>query len=320
MKNLITRCMILVAVVLSPVFGEAADDTKSILMITWRGLTPAEEGFVEKLGELGIDADIDHFDANRDQTELAGFLRENLDVLKTRDLIYTFGTTVTQTVNNFDIANVPRVFNIVADPVGVGLVGSLDCPPPGMTGAKMSLSPGVNLELFRKIHPVQTMAILFDPRENNAVSEADHLTIAAEKLGITPKRLRFAPDADETDLQLSSLIPQLEGVDALYVTASSSFIAHSGILKEIIPDDLVSIGSSTAYIDEGITLAFGTEYRERGEAAAELAAKILLDDVQPNKLPIDEIDAADAILFVNADSKAASTLRLENATNTVVYK
>ncbi|WP_209000449.1 hypothetical protein [Labrenzia sp. DG1229] len=56
-------------------------------MITWRGLTPAEEGFVEKLGELGVDADIDHFDAGRDQTDLAGFIRENLDVVKTRDLI-----------------------------------------------------------------------------------------------------------------------------------------------------------------------------------------------------------------------------------------
>ena len=97
-------------------------------------------------------------------------------------------------------------------------------------------------------------------------------------------------------------------------------MAHSGILKEIIPEDLVSIGSSTAYIDEGITLAFGTEYRERGEAAAELAARILLDQVPADKLPINEIGAADAILFVNADSKAVSALTLEHATNPVVYK
>lgn len=320
MKHLITATLAFVALALTPALGEAAENAKSILMITWRGLTPAEEGFVEKLEELGVNADIEHFDAGRDQTNLAGFLRKNLEDLKNKDLIYTFGTTATLTVQNFDIATVPRVFNIVVDPVGVGLVESLDCPPRGMTGAKMSLSPDVNLELLLKIHTVKTIAILFDPRENNAVAEADRLTIAAGKLGITPKRLRFAPDADQTDLQLSALLPQLHDVDALYVTASSSFMAHSGILKEIIPEDLVSIGSSTAYIDEGITLAFGTEYRERGEAAAELVARILLDQVPADKLPINEIGAADAILFVNADSKAVSALTLEHATNPVIYK
>ncbi|MET1411068.1 ABC transporter substrate binding protein [Roseibium sp. HPY-6] len=313
--------MVLLAILIAiPGAARTEEAAKAIVMITWRGLTPAEYSFAEKLDELGINAKIEYFDAERDQTKLAGFLRERREDLQSKDLIYTFGTTATLTVQNFELETVPRVFNIVTDPVGVGLVPSLDAPPPGLTGAKMSLSPEVILDLLGNIHDLNTLAILFDPRESNAVAEADRLMLAAEKRGIVPKLLRFAPDADEKDLQIASFQPELASSDAVYVTSSSSYVAHHSVLREIIPEDLVSVSSSTAYSEEDVTLVFGTEYRERGEAAATLAAKILLEKVPAHSLPINEIAASDATLFVNRNSKAAAALQLENATNPVVYR
>lgn len=317
---LISRLILLVFFVLGPALAMASDHQRSILMITWRGLTPAEHSFIAHLEKLGIDAEIEHFDAARDQTRLAGFLRERLDDIKAMDLVYTFGTTVTQTVQNFHLDNVPRVFNIVTDPVGVGLAPALDRPPNGMTGTKHSLPPDVNLELLFNVYPVKTIAILFDPRENNAVAEADRLSSAAEKRGVSVKRLRFAPDAREKDIQIAALRPELNDVDAIYVTSSSSFVAHSEALAQIIPEDLVSMGSSSAYVGDGITLVFGSEYEERGRTAAEMAAKILLEKVPPHSLPIDEVSASEATLYINSDNKAVSKLKLENARNTVVYK
>lgn len=316
----ISRLILLVFFVLGPALALASDHHRSILMITWRGLTPAEHSFIAHLEKLGIDAEIEHFDAARDQTRLAGFLRERLDDIKAMDLVYTFGTTVTQTVQNFHLDNVPRVFNIVTDPVGVGLAPALDRPPNGMTGTKHSLPPDVNLELLFNVYPVKTIAILFDPRENNAVAEADRLSSAAEKRGVSVKRLRFAPDAREKDIQIAALRPELNDVDAIYVTSSSSFVAHSEALAQIIPEDLVSMGSSSAYVGDGITLVFGSEYEERGRTAAEMAAKILLEKVPPHSLPIDEVRASEATLYINSDNKAVSKLKLENARNTVVYK
>lgn len=289
-------------------------------MITWRGLTPAEHSFIEHIEKLGVDADIEYFNAGRDQTGLAGFLRDRLDDIKSMDLIYTFGTTVTMTVQNFHVGNVPRIFNIVTDPVGVGLAPALDQPPKGMTGAKHSLSPEVNLELLSDVYPVKTIAVLFDPRESNAVAEADRLSSAAEQRGIFIKRLRFAPDAKEKVIQIAALKPELDDVDAIYVTSSSSFVTHSDALPQIIPEDLVSMGSSSAYGGDGITLVFGSEYEERGRAAAEMAAKILLENVPPHRLPIDELSPSEATLYINSGNKAASKLKLENSRNAVVYK
>lgn len=318
--SLISRLILQVLLILAPAFALAAEHHRSILMITWRGMTPAEHSFIAHLEKLGIDAEIEHFDADRDQTSLAGFLRDRMHDIKSMDLIYTFGTTVTLTVQNFHFDDVPRVFNIVTDPVGVGLAPALDRPPQGMTGTKHSLPPDVNLQLLFNVYPVRTIAVLFDPRESNAVAEADRLSSAAEKRGVSVKRLRFAPDAKEKQIQIAALRPELDDVDAIYVTSSSSFVAHSEALAQIIPEDLVSMGSSSAYVGDGITLVFGSEYEERGRTAAEMAAKILLEKVPAHSLPIDEISASEATLYINGDNKAVSKLKLENARNAVVYK
>lgn len=314
------RLICLLFLIVPTFAGVASAESKNILIITWRGQTPAEFGFVHKMKELGIDAEYEVFDAARDQNKLAGYLRQNQEKLKSMDLIYTFGTTATQTVRNFAPDSVPQVFNIVANPVGVGIAASHASPSLGVTGAKMALSPEVNIQLLEQIYPFDRIAILFDPREDNAVSEVDKLTAVSEALGKSVTWLRLTPDAQASQLQIDSLRPQLEAAEVVYVTASSSYIAHSGLLEKVLPADVVSIGSSTAYIDEGITLAFGTEYWERGEATAELAAEILLKNLSPNDLPISEIAANEAILYVNTHHKAMPKLLLGKSNNPIVLK
>jgi putative ABC transport system substrate-binding protein len=111
-----------------------AADQKHIQLITWRGMTSAEQGFLSRLAEHGLQAKYDHFDAGRSETKLAGFLRANRSELEKRDLIYTFGTTATLTVKNFDMVGIPTVFNIVSDPIGSGITLSMEMPTGGITG------------------------------------------------------------------------------------------------------------------------------------------------------------------------------------------
>jgi hypothetical protein len=56
-----------------PTGGSSASDQQDIQLITWRGMTPAEQGFLSRLAELGLQAKYDHFDAGRSETKLAGF-------------------------------------------------------------------------------------------------------------------------------------------------------------------------------------------------------------------------------------------------------
>jgi ABC-type uncharacterized transport system substrate-binding protein len=317
---LFIRLTLLIVLVFSAFAGSSLADVKSILIITWRGQTAAEEGFMSKLEELGVEAKYEFFDAGRDQDKLAGFLRENQERLKSKDLIYTFGTTTALTTQNFDFGGVPHVFNIVTDPVAVGIAEPLDSPDRGSTGAKLSLPPDVMLDLLEQIYPFEKIAILFDPREPNAVSEVDQLTAITRATGKQPIRLRFTPDAAEKEIQIASLAKQIKDADIVFVASTSSFIVNSHLLKMIIPPEMVSVSSSSAYLGDEITLAFGTEYRERGEAVAILAADILLNNASPNDIPIDEITAPGTTIFINKNSPSAGRLDLTNATNKIVYK
>ncbi len=317
---MLVRLALLLFMTLSCITGSAAADVKSILIITWRGLTSAEQGFMDRLKELGIEADFEVFDSDRDQLRLAGFLRDNQEKLKSKDLIYTFGTTATLTAQNIGTGGVPLVFNIVINPVGVGIAASLAAPSYGATGAKTSLAPEVILRMVEHIYPFEKMAVLFDPREENSVSEVEHLTGAVEASGKQIILLRLSPDARTKDVQIQALTPHLRSADLVYVTATSSFIANAGLLSEFLPQDIVTVGSTTGLLSEGVTLVFGTEYYERGEAVADLAARILLDHVQPSSLPIAEISPDDATLFLNRNNHAVSKLHLKNAKNPIVYK
>lgn len=317
---LIILCRILTVLSFFLVSPADADDAKSIMLFTWRGMTQAEEGFTSKLKDLGVEATYHHFDAERNVDRLAGYLREHREELARMDLIYTFGTTTTMTVQNFDLGKVPQVFNIVTDPVGTGITKSLQTPTKGATGAMVSLSAMSILELLEKAYPFKSVAILFDPREANAVQEADTVALAAAAMGKKAFPLRLIPDNRDVESLVAALIPKISLVDAVYVASTSSFMAHAGLLRRVIPEDKVSVTSSPALLTRGVTMAVGDEYRKRGEAAAALAAEILLNGKRPDQVPINEVGPDEAVVFIREGSSAGTKLNLDKLSNTVKYR
>lgn len=314
------RLLLIVFIICKSGYGLADPHTYPVLMITWRGETEAELGFKNTLLELGVTADIETFDANRDINRLAEYLRNNREKIREKRLIYTFGTSATKTVHNFSFLDVPHVFNIVSDPVSAGVATTLDRPNRGITGAKLSLDPQLVLELFEPILPFHKIGVLFDPREGNSVSQLISVSNAASQRGKTVTALRFSPDGDEMTKQISMLRSKLSKVDIIYVTNSSSYVAHKGSLGDVIPENKVSIGASSAYVGSSVSIIFGTHYRERGDATAYIAAKILLEKIAPEKIPINEVTASDAIIFVKKDHSETAQLNFGAAANKVVYQ
>ena len=92
-----------------------------ITMITWRGLTEAEEGF--RAGMLGFDRHISYtyFDVGQSMEKLDDLL-SRVNKYNT-DLLYVFGTVVAKAAME-RIKDVPVVFTITAYPVSSGLLGS----------------------------------------------------------------------------------------------------------------------------------------------------------------------------------------------------
>src|SRR5262249_35411255 len=117
----------------------AQSKTYTVMLILFRGQTPAEQGFMDQLKQrVPVEFIIRNVDGDR--SKMKDFVDE---AKRTRpDLIYTFGTTVTlDTVGGlgqFDasrhIGDIPVVFNIVADPVGARLATGFTTTGRNLTG------------------------------------------------------------------------------------------------------------------------------------------------------------------------------------------
>ncbi len=128
--KVVTLILLLVAIHLFPGNMLAAGKKKlTIAMILWRGETPAENGFKDGLKELGYSTEYIIVDANQNMKTLGIQLRELAPVFDRLDYVYTFGTTVSRRTQVIIKKKVPQIFNVVTDPVGAGIIQSLDSFP-----------------------------------------------------------------------------------------------------------------------------------------------------------------------------------------------
>jgi len=104
-----------------------------LAMILSCGETEAEQGFKDRLQELGYTVYSTVLNAEQDHKKLGVLLHELIPKLESFDYIYTFGTTVSSTprvsVNN----RVPQMLHVVSDPVDAGIVQSMRVGASGST-------------------------------------------------------------------------------------------------------------------------------------------------------------------------------------------
>ncbi len=267
-----------------------------VLIVTWQGKLVSEAAFEKRLKELVPDVNFTHIDAKRKKGHLAKALR-GVDLEKI-DLVYSFGTTGTKIVQQFVKGQKPQVFNIVSAPVLSGIAESIEKPGKNITGAKLQIDFKMQLDVLEKLRDYKTLGVLFDPREkqNAVVLKAFKRIMAAKGKTLVP--IRIIPDSGQGDKMISSMVSKANGLDAIYIIASSSFSGlYDKMLGGLDPKLLVMSTVSTV-VESGATVALGVAFEERGRAVAEQAAKIL-KGANAGDLPVSVVTRKQARLFVN---------------------
>ena len=154
-----------------------------IMIATWRGCEEACVGFQDYLVEHGVDGEFIVRDARQKSESLPKFLAEART--KDVDLILTWGTSVTRgiagTLSELDNPNlnhdVPIVFMIVADPVGAGIVESLDhTGRSNVTGTYNRVPENAIIETIRTYLPnFKRLGLLYNSDEENSVLKRDEV-------------------------------------------------------------------------------------------------------------------------------------------------
>lgn len=310
----LTALLVALLVALSLVLPAQAfgkDGAHQVHVVTWRGLTEAEEGFMAYLRESALAVEFVHFDAASDMGRLER-IRAELRAARP-DLIYAFGTTVSVVlagrVGEQDperhITDIPMVFNIVADPLGAELTSDLGGSGRNITGTSHLVPIATQFNAIQTLGDYAVVGAIYNPLERNSALAIDLLEALMDTAGI-----RFIA----RPIPLDDDMPQIAAIDALaeeiaaagaelvYLPSDSFVITHADAVVSAFHGRGVPTFSATEgpIRDAGALIGIVSNYFTVGRFAGFKAEQILVEGRDPGTIPMETL--ARFTFLVNLDS------------------
>lgn len=285
-----------------PLWARSKDIT--IYMLLFRGETDAEKGFLAGLAEFGLHYNVIIRDCGRDAKLLPGFVDEIRHLRP--ELIYAFGTTTALAVVGREterklgqfISDLPLIFNIVADPVGVGLTSSMAGSSRNVTGVTHLPPLQSQLAVLQQVKKIKRLGFIYSRGEKNSGLILAALLEKAKQGGFGVVAESFT--GDDLVGALRSLISKAP--DFLYLPSDSSVIVRAGEICSAAHAAGIPTFSATEepVRQNGAFLGLVTPYFTAGKFAAYKAKQILVDGKSPGMIPIESVTRFQ--LLVNIDS------------------
>jgi putative ABC transport system substrate-binding protein len=181
---------------------------------------------------------------------------------------------------------IPIVFVMGADPVKLGIVSSLNQPGGNITGV-CQLFGGLGakrLELVREVIPEATfVAVLSNPRNPNAESHLQELTVAARSVG---QRIEVFIASTEADIDTAMTRIAERRAGALLVADDPLFTVRREQLVALAAGHaLPAIYYSREFASVGGLISYGSSASDNYRLAGGYAARIL-KGARPADLPV----------------------------------
>jgi ABC-type uncharacterized transport system substrate-binding protein len=182
-------------------------------------------------------------------------------------------------------STIPIVVAIGDDPVKYGLVRSLSRPTDNITGVTLFIDvlAAKRVEVLTELVPAATLALLINPRNPNAETEARNAQAAATQSG---RELRVLTASNEDEIQAAFATVAQQARAALTIGTDPFFYSR--------PDQLVARAAQhaipTIYFHRSFGLAgglitYGATFTDEFRTAGRYAGRILAGE-KPNNLPI----------------------------------
>ncbi len=278
----------------------AAAAQYQILIATWRGCEEACRGFQDYLDEAGLDAEFILRDAGRDRSLLPGFLAEAR--AEKVDLILTWGTSVTRgiagTLADLDDPafnhDIPQVFTIVADPVGAGVIHSLDSTGrANLTGTFNRVPESVNIETIRAYDPgFERLGLIYHTNEKNSVLKHSEIAALSAEMGfdLTAVELPLGNDGKPRIEDIAPAMAELKAaaVDFIYLGSSSFLdVNRDAFTGAAVASGLPVLSPYERLVrDSQALISVAARYTDVGRLAGMQAEKILTGGATPGDLPV----------------------------------
>jgi len=199
------------------------------------------------------------------QMQLAASIAQELVSLNP-DVVVPITTPMAQAV--VKIARCPIVFAAVTDPVGAGVVRSLEDPGPNVTGTSDAWPYRDQLKLIREILPhARRLGVLFNPGEAASQYGIRQIRQFAPELGFTLVDGPVSSTAEVYPVALN-LAPR---VDALFLSSDNTVIGGvAGAIKVAVARKVPLFAGDSGTVREGAMAAVSVGYLELGRETGRL--------------------------------------------------
>ena len=196
---------------------------------------------------------------------------------------------------------VPVVFSAVSDPVGAGLVESMEAPGANITGTSDSLNTNAILDLMLTANPdIKSVGLLYSQSE-----DASKQPIADAKAYLEEKGIEFVEKTGTNYTEVSQAADALvaAGVDAIFTPTDNTIMtAELAIYEKFIDAGIPHYAGADSFALNGAFCGYGVDYENLGTVTADMIVEIL-QGADPAETAVQTFD--NGIATVNTETAEA---------------
>lgn len=219
------------------------------------------------------------------------------------DLIHSIATPTSQACANAT-KTIPIVISSVTDPVGAGLVKSLENPGGNVTGTTDRSPVDRQLALILEIKPtVKKLGFLYNSGEDNSVSSLKQLQAEASKQGIEVVEATVS-NSSGVFLAAKSLVGK---VDAIHIPTDNTVVsAFEAVVKVCEENQIPLFAADIDSVPRGAIAAVAIDYYRLGRQSGDMAVRIL-KGAQPASMPVETLKDLKLVVNPKAAEKMGVT-------------
>ena len=277
------------------------------VIVSHPALEGVQNGFEAALKDAGLTVEYDYQNAQGEmQNALA--IAQKFAADSSMDLVHAIATPTAQAAVKA-IKDKPIVYGSVTDPVGAGLVKTLDADHGNVTGTCDAWDIDLQISTYHEILPsAKVWGTVYNAGDQNSLDSIARTKKAMEKLGLKLVEMTVS-NSSEVYAAAQTLVSK---VDAIYITSDNTAVsAVESIAKAANDKNIPLFAGDTGSVERGAVMALGYNYYKTGYAGGELAAQILKEGKKPGDIPSIRVSEIKGILEFHLNLKAAKAQGLE---------
>lgn len=243
-------------------------------------LDSVEKGIIDAIEAAGIKAKFDLQNANGD-INTANHIATQFKDTKV-DVAVGIATPIAIALAN-TLKKTPVVFGTVTDPLGAGLVTTLEHGENNVTGMSDELPSKEHIKIFKEIAGIKTLGYIYTSNEDNSVSSLELIKAGCKEAGLELV-VQSITNSSEVKQAAEAIVDRCDGI---YLTTDNTIFSALPSLVSVFNKAKKPIfsGDVTGAMNGGCFMAFGFNYYKAGYATGEMVVEIL-NGKKPSEIPV----------------------------------